>query len=86
MVIGISSNLGQRIRNPPPFGTNHKARAGGGGALEFTVDHIERLLRYDNRMDKKKDATWLVSSTTIDYGTGHTIFAKSRYTQDNTYR
>ena len=32
MGLGTHINLGQQIRNPPPFGTNWKGRAGGGGA------------------------------------------------------
>ena len=76
----------QRIRNPLPFGTNQKARTRGGGALAFTDDRIERSLRFDDRRAEKKDATRLVSSTTIEYRTDHTISAKSMYTRDNTYR
>ena len=75
-----------RIRTPPPYGTNRRARTGGGGALAFTGDRIERSLRFDDGRAEKKDATRLVSSTTIEYRTDRTISAESMYTRDNTYR
>ena len=52
----------------------------------FTGDRMERSLRSSNRRAKKKDATWLVSPTTIEYRTDHTGFAKTRYIWDNKYR
>ena len=59
---------------------------GGGGALAFTGDQIERLLRFDDIRAEKKYATRLVSSSTIEYRTDHTISAKLMYTRDNTYQ
>ena len=75
----------RQIWTPFTFGTNWKARTGGGGALAFTGDRIKRSIRFDDRRAEKKDATRLVSSTTIEYRRDHTISAKSMYTRDNTY-
>ena len=86
MGLGTSSHLGRWIQIPPPFGTDQKARTGGGGALAFTGDRIKRSLRSDDRKAEKKDAARLVSSTTIEYRADHTRFDKSRHTGDNTYR
>ena len=65
---------------------NRKAGTGGGGALTFTGDHIDKLLRYDDGRAEKTYATQLVFFTMIEYGMDRTIFSKLRYTQDNTYR
>ena len=83
--LGKYSNLGQIIWNPPPFGTNRKVGTGGGGSLALTGDFIKRALRSNDIRAKKKYVTWLVSSTTIEYSTDHTRFAKSKYTGDSTY-
>ena len=83
--IGTSRNVGWWIRNPSPFGTNQKSRTVVVVALMFTGDGIKRPLGSKHRRDEKKDETWLVPSTKIEYRTDHTRFAKSRYTQDNKY-
>ena len=46
------------------------------GVLAFMGDWIKRSSRSKDIRDEKKDVTWLVSSTTINYRTEYTRFAK----------
>ena len=46
------------------------------GVLAFMGDWIKRSSRSKDISDKKKYATWLVSSTIIKYRTEYTRFAK----------